>query len=98
MLGGDGNISVTANVAPDEMGKLCSLDLDGEGEVARPSQASLLHMVEATKPKAEAAEPNYRELERPTNARQQATSEQVAPAQPEFDLLDIPAFLRRQAD
>ena len=29
---------------------------------------------------------------------QQATAEQVAPAQPEFDLLDIPAFLRRQAD
>jgi cell division protein FtsZ len=57
-----------------------------------------IHMVDATKVKTEAAAPNYREFERPTAARQQAATEQAAPAQPEFDLLDIPAFLRRQAD
>ncbi len=44
--------------------------------------------------------PNYGEFDRPTRQRHQAPSaESRADVQrPEFDLLDIPAFLRRQAD
>lgn len=44
--------------------------------------------------------PNYGEFERPTRQRRQvAPAENSAQAErPEFDLLDIPAFLRRQAD
>jgi len=48
-------------------------------------------------PRAEA--PNYSDFDRPTRQRKQAVGENLAPAEePSFDLLDIPAFLRRQAD
>ncbi len=57
-----------------------------------------IHVVEAAQTRGEAAEPNYQDFERPTKVRQQASTEQVPPAPQEFDLLDIPAFLRRQAD
>jgi len=57
-----------------------------------------IHVVEAAQTRGEAAEPNYQDFERPTKVRQQAATEQVPPAPQEFDLLDIPAFLRRQAD
>ena len=43
--------------------------------------------------------PNYQDFERPTHRRQQAGNENLAaPEEQSFDLLDIPAFLRRQAD
>jgi cell division protein FtsZ len=43
--------------------------------------------------------PNWGRYERPTSIRQQASGDGlVPPAEPSFDLLDIPAFLRRQAD
>jgi len=43
--------------------------------------------------------PNYSDFDRPPRQRQQATGENQAQAQgPSLDLLDIPAFLRRQAD
>jgi cell division protein FtsZ len=47
-----------------------------------------------------AAEPNYSVLEKPTVQRQRAAAAQDAPppARPLEELLDIPAFLRRQAD
>jgi cell division protein FtsZ len=44
-------------------------------------------------------QPNYSELERPTRMRKQAVGVPLGhPEEPSFDLLDIPAFLRRQAD
>lgn len=42
LLGGHGNISVTANVAPAEMAELCSLGLDGKVEEARALQQKLM--------------------------------------------------------
>ncbi|MDX2423566.1 MAG: 4-hydroxy-tetrahydrodipicolinate synthase [Amphritea sp.] len=42
LLGGDGNISVTANVAPSQMGELCRLAIAGEAEAARAIQTSLM--------------------------------------------------------
>jgi cell division protein FtsZ len=43
--------------------------------------------------------PNYHDYERPTHRRQQAVNENAStPEEQSFDLLDIPAFLRRQAD
>ncbi|MEH6575703.1 MAG: 4-hydroxy-tetrahydrodipicolinate synthase [Amphritea sp.] len=42
LLGGDGNISVTANVAPAEMGELCRLAIAGETEAARALQEKLM--------------------------------------------------------
>jgi cell division protein FtsZ len=70
----------------------------GLGQPVEKQVVPPIHVVDTTTAKTEAAAPNYQEFERPTTSRQQATAEQAAPAQPEFDLLDIPAFLRRQAD
>jgi 4-hydroxy-tetrahydrodipicolinate synthase len=47
LLGGDGNISVTANVAPAQMGELCRLAIAGEAEAARAIQASLMPLHKA---------------------------------------------------
>lgn len=44
------------------------------------------------------AEPNYAALEKPTVQRQRAVGESVPMGTGRDDLLDIPAFLRRQAD
>ena len=44
LLGGDGNISVTANVAPAQMGELCRLAIAGEAEQARAIQNSLMEL------------------------------------------------------
>ncbi len=49
-------------------------------------------------PKPDVA-PNYADFERPTQARQKAVGNPLGqPQETSFDLLDIPAFLRRQAD
>lgn len=42
LAGGQGNISVTANVAPAEMSELCRLGLEGKAEEARALQARLM--------------------------------------------------------
>lgn len=42
LLGGDGNISVTANVAPAQMGEMCRLAIAGETEAARGLQETLM--------------------------------------------------------
>jgi hypothetical protein len=43
-------------------------------------------------------EPNYTELEKPAVARKRAVGDGVTGNDSLEDLLDIPAFLRRQAD
>jgi 4-hydroxy-tetrahydrodipicolinate synthase len=42
LMGGQGNISVTANVAPTEMAELCRFGLQGDTEAARELQAKLM--------------------------------------------------------
>ena len=42
LMGGQGNISVTANVAPAEMARLCALGLQGDATAARELQARLM--------------------------------------------------------
>jgi hypothetical protein len=42
--------------------------------------------------------PDYAPLGRPTPTRQPAEPAKAQPAEPQVDYLDIPAFLRRQAD
>jgi 4-hydroxy-tetrahydrodipicolinate synthase len=42
LLGGKGNISVTANVAPSQMAKLCQLSMSGEKQAARQLQVELM--------------------------------------------------------
>ncbi|MGI9343877.1 MAG: cell division protein FtsZ [Gammaproteobacteria bacterium] len=57
--------------------------------------------VRVVAPPPAAEPPNWSELDRPTNQRNKpapAADNLATAQQPEFDLLDIPAFLRRQAD
>lgn len=42
LAGGQGNISVTANIAPAQMSELCRLGLEGKAEEARALQAKLM--------------------------------------------------------
>ncbi len=66
-------------------------------EAAREAhgQAPPMRMVSRTKP---AANPNYADLDKPTYQRQRAVGDGLRPDTDSEDLLDIPAFLRRQAD
>ena len=101
----DATVVVGTVIDPDMSNNIrVTVVATGLGQPMQQQVVPPIHVVDTTQAKAaqpaeEADEPNYREFERPTTARQQAaTVEQAAPAQPEFDLLDIPAFLRRQAD
>jgi cell division protein FtsZ len=49
-------------------------------------------------PPAKTREPNYTDLDKPAVARKRAVGDGVTPSDSLEDLLDIPAFLRRQAD
>jgi len=44
LAGGKGNISVTANVAPEQMAKLCALALEGKAEEARALNNELMEL------------------------------------------------------
>ncbi|MFK8054174.1 MAG: cell division protein FtsZ [Woeseiaceae bacterium] len=50
------------------------------------------------RPAAKAAEPNYNDLEKPTIQRKRAVGDGLGDGMLQEELLDIPAFLRRQAD
>jgi len=44
LLGGQGNISVTANVAPGQMAKICALGLEGKADEARQLNRRIDHL------------------------------------------------------
>ena len=58
-------------------------------------QVPPMRVVSRTKP---AMNPNYADLDKPTYQRQRAVGDGLRPQDDSEDLLDIPAFLRRQAD
>jgi cell division protein FtsZ len=58
-------------------------------------QVPPMRVVSRAKP---AANPNYADLDKPTYQRQRAVGDGLRPDTNSEDLLDIPAFLRRQAD
>jgi cell division protein FtsZ len=58
-------------------------------------QAPPMRVVSRTRP---AANPNYADLDKPTYQRQRAVGDGLRAEADSEDLLDIPAFLRRQAD
>jgi cell division protein FtsZ len=95
----DATVVVGTVIDPDMSNNIrVTVVATGLGQPIAKQAVPPIHVVEPMVQQNEAAEPNYREFERPTTVRQQAAAEPAAPAQPEFDLLDIPAFLRRQAD
>ena len=59
------------------------------------AQAQPMRMVSRSKP---AMNPNYADLDKPTYQRQRAVGDGLRADSDSEDLLDIPAFLRRQAD
>jgi cell division protein FtsZ len=59
------------------------------------SQVPPMRVVSRAKP---ATNPNYADLDKPTYQRQRAVGDGLRPETESEDLLDIPAFLRRQAD
>jgi cell division protein FtsZ len=68
----------------------------GLGQPLAQQEPVPMRVVDPT-PTAEA--PNYSDFEKPTRQRQRAAGDLPGqPDEPSFDLLDIPAFLRRQAD
>jgi len=94
----DATVVVGTVIDPDMSNNIrVTVVATGLGQPIRKQAVPPIHVVTAAPP-AEAAAPNYKEFERPTTSRQQAPVDQGVPERPEFDLLDIPAFLRRQAD
>jgi cell division protein FtsZ len=77
----------TGHAAPGMMGR----DMGREAHAQAPS----MRMVSRTKP---AMNPNYADLDKPTYQRQRAVGDGLRADTDSEDLLDIPAFLRRQAD
>jgi cell division protein FtsZ len=59
------------------------------------AQAPSMRVVPRAKP---VTNPNYADLDKPTYQRQRAVGDGLRPETDSEDLLDIPAFLRRQAD
>jgi cell division protein FtsZ len=57
-----------------------------------------MKVVRRTPPVQKGREPNYTELEKPAVTRKRAVGDGVTGSDSLEDLLDIPAFLRRQAD
>jgi cell division protein FtsZ len=71
----------------------------GLGQPLARQEPAPMRVVSSEPEQPKADEPNYADFERPTRQRQQGSGNNTAEAQePSFDLLDIPAFLRRQAD
>ena len=61
------------------------------------SAESPMRIVRQTQAQAQ-AEPNYHTLDKPTVQRKRAVGDGLGDAGLQEELLDIPAFLRRQAD
>ncbi len=66
----------------------------GLGETQKRTQQPTMQVVR----RAVAGEPNYSDLEKPTIQRQRAVGDGIATPPTSEEILDIPAFLRRQAD
>ena len=66
----------------------------GLGQQAKNAEAPM----RIVRPSASQAEPNYQTLDKPTVQRKRAVGDGLESAGMQEDLLDIPAFLRRQAD
>ncbi len=89
---------VVGTVIDPEMSKNIRVTVvaTGLGQPLAQQEPVPMRVVDPT-PTAEA--PNYSDFEKPTRQRQRAAGDLPGqPDEPSFDLLDIPAFLRRQAD
>ncbi len=94
---------VVGTVIDDDMTDMIRVTVvaTGLGQPAAVQEQPPMRVVTPVKAVAKGGsdQPNYANFEQPTTQRREATGQAAAPpAQPSFDLLDVPAFLRRQAD
>jgi cell division protein FtsZ len=68
------------------------------GMMSREAHAQVPPMRMVSRNKPASSNPNYADLDKPTYQRQRAVGDGLRPESDSEDLLDIPAFLRRQAD
>ena len=98
----DATVVVGTVIDPDMSNSIrVTVVATGLGQPIRQQKPDIQVVQDTVVARAAAAgeQPNYRQFEQPTQMRQQAVGDNLAvPAEQSFDLLDIPAFLRRQAD
>ncbi len=98
----DATVVVGTVIDPDMSNSIrVTVVATGLGQPIRQQKPDIQVVQEPVIARAAAAgeQPNYRQFEQPTQMRQQAVGDNLAvPDEQSFDLLDIPAFLRRQAD
>jgi cell division protein FtsZ len=90
----DATVVVGTVIDPEMSGELqVTVIATGLGQVAKV-QESTVKLI----PRNSSGEVNYSELERPAVRRRAVVNERQPLTEPEMDYLDVPAFLRRQAD
>ena len=92
----DATVVVGTVIDPDMTDRIrVTVVATGLGQTAAQADAPMRIV---RRPAAQAAEPNYHGLEKPTVQRQRAVGDGIQEGGLQEELLDIPAFLRRQAD
>ena len=92
----DATVVVGTVIDPDMTDRIrVTVVATGLGQAAAKADAPMRIV---RRPAAQAAEPNYHGLEKPTVQRKRAVGDGLDEGGLQEELLDIPAFLRRQAD
>ncbi len=93
----DATVVVGTVIDPDMSNSIrVTVVATGLGKPSSAEQQPPMRVVR--KPQRSAVEPNYQDLEKPTIARKRAVGDGLSDGMLQEELLDIPAFLRRQAD
>ena len=96
----DATVVVGTVIDPEMSGDLrvtlVATGLDGQGVGVKPKTPEVVRMTPVQRDAN--GEPNYRELERPAAARRQQKAVGSDTRDGNLEYLDVPAFLRRQAD
>ena len=96
----DATVVVGTVIDPEMQGEMrVTVVATGLGQSSARRQEPEVRVVRTAVPKAAAGgEPDYRDLDRPAIQRRRAVGQEFAGHYDNEELLDIPAFLRRQAD
>jgi len=93
----DATVVVGTVIDPDLKDRIrVTVVATGLGQIA--TAAAPMRVVQRTNAQASQTEPNYTSLDKPTVQRQRAVGDGLEESGFQEDLLDVPAFLRRQAD
>ena len=93
----DATVVVGTVIDPDLKDRIrVTVVATGLGQIA--TAAAPMRVVQRTNVQSSQTEPNYTSLDKPTVQRQRAVGDGLEESGFQEDLLDVPAFLRRQAD